>query len=43
MERRNTFTKMSCYIGEFRKVHYQPMLNKYKYHRMLFCLLGKYD
>ena len=26
MKIRNTFTKMSCSIGEFHKVHYQPML-----------------
>ena len=32
---------MSCYIGEFYKVHYQPMLKKYAYHRILLCLLGK--
>ena len=33
---------MSCYIGGFQKVHNQQMLKKYEYHRMLFCLLGKY-
>ena len=36
-------TKMSFYIGRFNKVHYQPMLKKYAYHRMLLCLLGKYE
>ena len=35
--------KMSCFIGEFYKVHYQPMLNKYSYSIMLLCLLGKHE
>ena len=32
---------MLCSIGEFHKVDYQRVLNKYAYHRMLLCLLGK--
>ena len=32
---------MSCSIGKFKKIDYQLMLNKYSYHRMLLCLLGK--
>ena len=32
---------MSCYIGEFHKVHYQPILKNYTYHRIILCLLGK--
>ena len=32
-------TKMSFSIGEFHMVHYQPMLKKYAYHRMLLGLL----
>ena len=35
--------KMLCYIGEFHMVHYQPILNKYAYHRILLCLLGKHE
>ena len=27
--------------GEFHKVHYQPMLKKFAYNKMLLCLLGK--
>ena len=34
---------MSCSIGEFKKVHYQSMLKKYVYNRMLLCLLGKQE
>ena len=34
---------MLCYIGEFHKVHYQPILKKYAYHRILLCLLGKHE
>ena len=34
--------KISCSIGEFQKVYYKSMLNKYSYHRMLLCLLGKH-
>ena len=34
-------TKISCYIGKFNMVNYQPMLKKYVYHSMLLCLLGK--
>ena len=37
------FTKISCSIGEFYKLHYQPMLKKYAYHRILLCLLRKYE
>ena len=33
---------MSCSIGEFHMVYNEPMLNKYKYHRMLTCLLDKH-
>ena len=33
--------KMSCSIGESHNLHYQPMLKKYAYHRMLLCLLGR--
>ena len=29
-------------ISEFHMVHYQTMLKKYIYHRMLLCLLGKH-
>ena len=36
-------TKISCSIGKFHKVNYQPMLKNYKYHRMLLCLLGKHE
>ena len=34
---------MSCSIGELHKLHYQPMLKKYAYHRMFLCLLGKLE
>ena len=34
---------MSLSIGEFYMVHYQTMLNKYVYHRMLLWLLGKHE
>ena len=34
---------MSCSIGEFHKVQYQPMLNKFAYHNMLLCLLEKQE
>ena len=34
---------MSCSIGEFHMVHYQKMLKKYAYHRMLTCLPGKHE
>ena len=27
----------------FIKIHYKSILNKYAYHRVLLCLLGKYD
>ena len=37
----NIFTKIPCSIVEFEMVNYQPMLNKYAYHRMLIYLLGK--
>ena len=33
-------TKMSYSIGNFHIVHYQTMLKKYEYHRMLMCFLG---
>ena len=36
-------TKISCSIGEFHMLHYQPILNKYSYHGMLMCLLGKHQ
>ena len=36
-------TKLSYYIGEFNKVHYQPILKDYSYHRLLFWLLGKHE
>ena len=32
---------MLCSIGEFHKVHYQPILKKYAYNRILLYLLGK--
>ena len=35
--------KMSCSIGEFHKVNYQPILKMYVYHRMLLYLLGKHE
>ena len=34
---------MSCSVGELKRVHYKPMSQKYAYHSMLFCLLGKYE
>ena len=34
-------TKISFYIGEFNKVHYQPMLKKYAHNRILFFVLEK--
>ena len=34
--------KMSCYIVELCKARYQTMLNKYAYHGILLCLLGKH-
>ena len=33
--------KMSFSIGQFHMVHYQPVLKKYVYHKMLLCLIGK--
>ena len=41
--KKKILTKMSCSIDEFHEVHYQPMLKKYVYHRMLLCLLGKHE
>jgi hypothetical protein len=32
-----------CPIGQFHKEHYQPYLEKYVYHRMLFSCLGQYE
>ena len=43
MKNRNIFTKMSCSIGEFNMIHYQPMLKKYAYYRMLMCLLVRHE
>ena len=43
MEKINNLQKISCSIGDFHKVHYQPMLKKYQNHRMLLSLLGKHD
>ena len=40
MERRNNLKK-SGFVGEFNKVHYQPMLKMYAYHMMILCLLGR--
>ena len=37
------FTKTSFSIGEFNKILYQPMSNKYAYNRILLCLLGKHE
>ena len=37
------FTKMWWSIGEFHKVHWQPILKNYEYHRMLYFLLGKHE
>ena len=34
---------MSCSIGEFNRVNYQSMLNKYAYHSMLLCLICKQE
>ena len=34
---------MPYYIGKFHEVHYQPMLKKCAYHRILLCLLGKHE
>ena len=39
--KKKQFHKIPCRIDEFHKVHYQKMLKKYEYHRMLLCLLGK--
>ena len=36
-------TKMPFYIDEFHKVHSQPILKNYAYHRMLLCVLGKHE
>ena len=36
-------TKISCYIVEFHMVHYQSMLKKYAYHRVLIFLPGKHE
>ena len=41
--KKNNLTKISCSIGEFNKLHYQPILKKFAYHRMLLCLLGKHE
>ena len=38
--KKKNLSKMSFYIGEFHKVHDQPMLNKYAYRSILLCLLG---
>ena len=34
---------MSYYVGEFHKLHYQPMLKRYAYNIILLCLLGKHQ
>ena len=34
---------MSYYVGEFHKLHYQPMLKRYTYNRILLCLLGNHQ
>ena len=34
---------MACSIGEIHKLHHQPRLKKYAYHKILLCLLGKYE
>ena len=36
-------TKLLYFIGEFNKINYQPMLNKYEYHRILLCLPGRHE
>ena len=41
--KKKQLTKISCYIGEFQRVHYQLMLMNYAYNRMLFCLLVKHE
>ena len=35
--------KMSCSIGKVHMIHYQPILKKYAYHRMLIYSLGKQE
>ena len=40
-EKKKHLTKQLFFIGEFHKLHYQPILNNYEYHRMLFLLLEK--
>ena len=36
-------TKKTCSIGQFHSDYYQPFLEKYVYHRMLFSCLGQYE
>ena len=31
-------TKILCFIGEFHRVNYQPMIKKYSYNRISFFL-----
>ena len=40
---RKHLTKIACYIGIFHMVNYNPMLEKYAYHRMILCLLGEHE
>ena len=41
--KKKNITKISCSIGEFQMLHYNPILNNYAYLRMLMCLLGKHE
>ena len=34
---------MSFYIGEFYTIHYNPMLKKYEYHKMVMFLIVKHE
>ena len=43
MERRNTLLKCHVLLVSFKKVHYEPMLKKYEYHKMVLCLLGNHE
>ena len=36
-------TKITCIIGEFSEGKFSNNVEKYAYHRMLLCLLGKHE
>ena len=40
---KKNITEILCSIGEFHMVHYQPILEKYAYHRMLIRLIEKHE